>query len=75
MREDEASRQTKEPRPGPDESDLQSQEPPATPRDDAESIGSSEKARTRIDTEDEVAEASDESFPASDPPSFTPGKG
>ena len=33
-----------------------------------------EKAETRIDTEDEVAEASDESFPASDPPSFNPGK-
>jgi hypothetical protein len=32
-----------------------------------------EKAVTRIDTEDEVAEASDESFPASDPPSFNPG--
>ena len=33
-----------------------------------------DKARTRIDTEDEVAEASDESFPASDPPAFNPGK-
>jgi len=33
-----------------------------------------QRARRRIDTEDEVAEASDESFPASDPPSFNPGR-
>ena len=32
------------------------------------------KPPPRIDHEDPVEEASDESFPASDPPSFSPGK-
>lgn len=32
------------------------------------------KPPPRIDHDDPVEEASDESFPASDPPSFSPGK-
>ena len=33
-----------------------------------------QKPPPRIDHDDPVEEASDESFPASDPPSFSPGK-
>jgi hypothetical protein len=33
------------------------------------------KPPPRIDHDDPVEEASDESFPASDPPSFSPGSG
>ena len=50
-------------------------QPNRTEKEPAERRGDEPPVQPRIDHEDPVEEASDESFPASDPPSFSPGKG